>query len=144
VFELFAHIARYIFIGLIYYFMYNFLKVMIVDLMKGKEEHRDSGYLLLDDDGIEYTLYKMNTIGRAQDSDIVLNDPYLSSKHALIYKKGSRMLIQDLHSKNGTFVNGKKIKKPMVLKDEDEVVIGSSKLLFLRRETGGLQDAGDI
>lgn len=143
-FELFAQIARYIFIGLIYYFLYNFLKVMIVDLMRGKIEDQDTGYCLLDENGMKYTLLKINTIGRAQDSDIVIDDPYLSSKHALISKKGNRIVIQDLHSTNGTFVNGKKIKKPTALRDKDEVVLGGKKFLFLRREIGGIKDAGDI
>lgn len=143
-FELFAQIARYIFIGLIYYFLYNFLKVMLVDMTREKEEHQDTGYCLLDENDIKYTLFKINTIGRAQDSDIVLDDPYLSSKHALIYKKGNRMVIQDLHSTNGTFVNGKKIKKTTTLRDKDEVVLGGKRFLFLRREISGIKDAGDI
>jgi pSer/pThr/pTyr-binding forkhead associated (FHA) protein len=117
---------------------------MIADLTMQQNANRDTGFFLLTEDGREYPLFNVNTIGRAGDSDIIIEDPYLSSKHALIARRGRRMIIEDLHSTNGTFVNGKRVKKPVALKDRDEIVLGGKKFIFLRRETGGVKDGSRL
>ena len=45
-------------------------------------------------------------VGRSRYNDITLRDPYVSSRHLKILKKGDKHFVQDLGSKNGTFVNG--------------------------------------
>lgn len=45
-------------------------------------------------------------LGRAGDNDITLKDPYISYRHVKILKKGEKFFVQDLGSKNGTFLNG--------------------------------------
>ncbi|MCR4429698.1 MAG: FHA domain-containing protein [Tepidanaerobacteraceae bacterium] len=141
---LIAQVGKFAIIGIIYYFLYNFLKIMVVDLLMDKQHPGETGYCLLDEDGREYPLFPVNTVGRASDSDIVIEDPFLSSKHALITKRGRNMLIQDLNSTNGTFVNGKKIKKPFKLRENDEVVLGDRKFKFLRRENRGIKNGGHL
>mgnify|MGYP001023498085 CR=1 FL=1 len=134
---LLVQISKYIFIALIYYFLFNFLKIMIADLFANQQSTNETGYYLLSlDNDIEYPIYPQTTVGRAQDSDIVIDDPFMSSKHALITKKGRRLFIQDLHSTNGTIVNGKKIKRIKMLKENDEIIIGSKKMRIVRREPG--------
>lgn len=143
-YELLVQVGKFVLIAIIYYFLYNFLKVMVADLTMDRQNPGETGYYLMDDDGKQYPLLTINTIGRASDSDIVIEDPYLSSKHALITKKGRNMLIQDLNSTNGTFVNGRKIKKPFRLKEEDEVMLGDRKFTFLRREIHGIKDGSNL
>ncbi|MDI3481721.1 MAG: hypothetical protein PWQ97_1376 [Tepidanaerobacteraceae bacterium] len=143
-YELVVQLAKFIIIGIIYYFLYNFLKIMVVDLLIDKQNPSETGYCLLDEDGREYPLFPVNTVGRASDSDIVIEDPFLSSKHALITRRGRSMLIQDLNSTNGTFVNGKRIKKPYRLRENDEVVLGDRKFKFLRRENIGIKNGSHL
>ncbi|HHW01232.1 MAG TPA: FHA domain-containing protein [Thermoanaerobacterales bacterium] len=143
-YELLVQAAKFVLIGIIYYFLYNFLKVMVVDLALDKQNPGETGFYLEADDGRKYPLFSVNTIGRASDSDIVIDDPFLSSKHALITKRGRGMLIQDLNSTNGTFVNGKRIKKPFRLKERDEVVLGDKKFTFLRRESHGIKNGSHL
>ncbi|KYO68009.1 FHA domain-containing protein FhaB [Thermovenabulum gondwanense] len=131
-YELLAQLAKYLIIGLLYYLLYNFLKIMIMDIREYDQE--GPGYFLQTEEGKEIPLLKVTTIGRAVDSDIVIDDPYLSSKHALIYKKGNSLYIQDLKSTNGTFLNGVKIRKPVKLKENDVLVLGSKKYILKRRE----------
>lgn len=47
-----------------------------------------------------------NVIGRTEESDIHLDSEFISKRHALITITGSEMVIEDLKSRNGTFVNG--------------------------------------
>ncbi len=51
------------------------------------------------------------TIGRAQESDVVLDDPTVSNHHARLSWTGAKLLVEDLSSANGTFVDGKRIQR---------------------------------
>jgi pSer/pThr/pTyr-binding forkhead associated (FHA) protein len=64
-------------------------------------------------------------VGRSSDLDMVLVEDMVSRKHAKISAAGDQILIQDLGSTNGTFVNGEKIKKAR-LKEGDRILIGTS------------------
>jgi pilus assembly protein CpaF len=64
------------------------------------------------------------TIGRVQDNDIVLPKGNISKRHSRIVLRDGKFIIVDLKSTNGTFVNGKRISSPMVLKDQDKIYIG--------------------
>jgi pilus assembly protein CpaF len=64
------------------------------------------------------------TIGRLNENDICLNKGNVSKYHSRIVAKDGKFIIVDMKSTNGTFVNGKKIAAPQVLKPEDKVYIG--------------------
>mgnify|MGYP001823203945 CR=1 FL=1 len=74
----------------------------------------------------EYTLKKGDslTIGRHPDNDIVPKDAAVSYHHAIIERKGEKLIVLDKKSKNGTFVNGRKVQSAE-LNDEDIVKIGN-------------------
>jgi len=76
-----------------------------------------------------YPIQKANiTIGRDTKNDLVLNDNNASAFHAEIIVSSNAFIIKDLESSNGTMVNGAKVsQKSLYL--EDEIVIGSTKLL---------------
>ena len=72
-----------------------------------------------------------NVIGTAADCDIVVTDPYLSSKHATLRHdsgEGTFMLI-DLDSTNGTFVNDKRASKEELI-DNDTIRFGRTEMKF--------------
>ncbi len=64
-------------------------------------------------------------IGRSSELDMVLVEDMVSRKHAKIAAMQGQVVIQDLGSTNGTFVNGEKIKK-VRLKEGDRILIGTS------------------
>ncbi|MGB0646800.1 MAG: FHA domain-containing protein [Bradymonadia bacterium] len=64
------------------------------------------------------------TIGRVQGNDIVLPKQNVSKKHSRIVVKDGKFIIVDLKSTNGTYVNGRKIASPMVIKESDKIYIG--------------------
>ena len=66
------------------------------------------------------------TIGRSESCDIVLPDRKVSRFHARIKRQGEHHILEDLGSKNGTFVNGEEVKAPYILRDGDEISIALS------------------
>src|SRR5262249_54996685 len=69
-------------------------------------------------------------IGRSPDCDIVLMNPSVAKYHAQLVRDGSRYLIEDLQSWNGTYVNGYQIKGRTPLKGNDRIHVGGSILLY--------------
>ncbi|MDP2345449.1 MAG: FHA domain-containing protein [Deltaproteobacteria bacterium] len=82
--------------------------------------------------GGEYPLpsEKEIVIGRGGELDIVLVEDMVSRKHAKLTTQQGKIVIQDLGSTNGTFVNGEKIKRAR-LKEGDRVLIGTSILKLI-------------
>lgn len=71
-----------------------------------------------------WTLAKPATsIGRWEDNDVVVDDRWVSRHHAQIHREDEAYVIQDLDSKNGTFVNGRRIAAPTPLADGDEIQV---------------------
>ncbi len=73
------------------------------------------------------------TVGRSKDNDISLKDNTVSRIHAQIIKTKDDYLLTDLGSFNGTMVNKKSIHSA-ILKHEDQIKMGLTKLTFLTRE----------
>jgi pSer/pThr/pTyr-binding forkhead associated (FHA) protein len=66
-------------------------------------------------------------IGR-QDADLVLEDPEVSRRHAVLRRSGESVVVEDLDSTNGTFVEGERIRKPITLGPGDKVRVGRTTL----------------
>ncbi len=84
-------------------------------------------------DGESYTIPlkdRQVTLGRSAENDIPIPDPFSSNRHALIFPSDAGYAVRDTGSKNGTFLNGKKIVAPAELKEGDEILIGSVRILF--------------
>src|SRR5437868_6778405 len=64
------------------------------------------------------------TIGRLAGNDIVLSKGNVSKAHSRIVAKDCKFVVVDMRSTNGTFVNGKKIAGPQVVRPSDEIHIG--------------------
>ena len=64
------------------------------------------------------------TIGRVQGNDIILPKQNVSKRHSRIVVKDGKFIIVDLKSTNGTYVNGRKIASPMVIKESDKIYVG--------------------
>jgi FHA domain len=66
-------------------------------------------------------------IGR-HDADLVLEDPEVSRRHAVLRRSGESVVIEDLDSTNGTFVKGERIRKPITVGPGDQVRVGRTTL----------------
>ena len=100
--------------------------------------------LILSLDGQVLAEYNMNkeryTIGRLPDNDIRIDNPAVSGHHSLIINILNDSFLEDLNSTNGTYVNGKLIKKH-ALQHGDVVTVGHHQLRFVETQSAdGEQD----
>ncbi len=75
------------------------------------------------------------TLGRRPYNDIVIDNLAVSGEHAVLQMAGTDVFIEDLNSTNGTYINGKAIKKQQ-LAHNDTVEIGKYKIKYLVEESG--------
>ncbi len=97
------------------------------------------GKLVVSLDGVvikEVQLTKdKTTLGRRPYNDIVIDNLAVSGEHAVLQMVGADVFIEDLNSTNGTYINGKAIKKQL-LTHNDTVEIGKYKIKYLVDESG--------
>jgi pSer/pThr/pTyr-binding forkhead associated (FHA) protein len=82
------------------------------------------------DPGMIYDLDDDVVLGRGDRAEIRLEDPFASSRHARIYEQGNIMVIEDLDSTNGTFLNEELLQTARPLHPGDRVRIGDSEFAF--------------
>jgi hypothetical protein len=88
-------------------------------------------FWLRDRDNIYPLKVGLNTIGRAPDNDIVLQDCYVSRRHcAVLVHAGNGCEVHDTASKNGTYLNGRRIGGPSRLAAGDEIRMCDRQLVF--------------
>jgi FHA domain len=66
-------------------------------------------------------------IGR-QDTDLVVEDPEVSRRHAVLRRSNGSVVVEDLDSTNGTFVNGERIQSPIAVGPGDQIRVGRTTL----------------
>ena len=81
--------------------------------------------------GVAYDLMDPVTLGRG-DVEIKLGDPFASSRHAKITRQGRVVVVEDLGSTNGTYLNGEPLTGPQPLHDGDHIQIGDSQFTYFQ------------
>lgn len=82
------------------------------------------------DPGMIYDLGGDVVFGRGDTAEIRLSDPFASSRHARVYEQGRILVIEDLGSTNGTYLNEELLDGPRPLHPGDRVRIGDSEFAF--------------
>jgi hypothetical protein len=82
------------------------------------------------DPGMIYDLGGDVVLGRGDAAEIRLDDPFASSSHARVYEQGKILVIEDLGSTNGTYLNEELLDGPRPLHPGDRVRIGDSEFTF--------------
>jgi len=80
--------------------------------------------------GMIYDLDGQIALGRGDRVEIRLEDPFASSRHALIYERGNTIVLEDLGSTNGTYLNEELLETARPLHPGDRVRIGDSEFVF--------------
>ena len=81
--------------------------------------------------GVAYDVRAGATLGRG-DVEIKLEDPFASSRHARISCQGRVVVVEDLGSTNGTYLNDQPLSGPQPLHDGDRIRIGDSEFSYLQ------------
>ena len=82
------------------------------------------------DPGMIYDLDGDIVLGRGDRAEIRLEDPFASSRHARVYEQGDIVVIEDLDSTNGTYLNEELLQTPRPLHPGDRLRIGDSEFEF--------------
>src|SRR5688572_22251513 len=75
------------------------------------------------------------TLGRRPYNDIVIDNLAVSGEHAVLQMTGTEVFLEDLNSTNGTYINGKAVKKQL-LQNNDTVEIGKYKIKYINEVPG--------
>jgi DNA-binding winged helix-turn-helix (wHTH) protein len=79
----------------------------------------------------------VNILGRGQDAEVWIDAPGVSRHHARISVKGADATVEDLGSKNGTYLRGRRVTAPSPLCDGDQIRLGSVVITFRIPAPGG-------
>jgi pSer/pThr/pTyr-binding forkhead associated (FHA) protein len=69
-------------------------------------------------------------LSRDPDVELYFNSPGVSRRHASLRIDGTRVILEDLGSKNGTYLQGRRVDSPTTLEDGDVIRVGSVTLTF--------------
>lgn len=83
--------------------------------------------------GMEYEVGEGAVLGRGDQAEIRLDDPFASSQHARLVRQGGVVVLEDLGSTNGTYLNEELLSGPQPLHPGDRVRIGDSEFTYLDR-----------
>ncbi|MDO5716033.1 MAG: FHA domain-containing protein [Tissierellia bacterium] len=140
IYDIVSMILKYLFVIIIYYFIFNIIKMIYLDIRgTSNMNYVTNTYLKLINRKEKlafkvqehYFIGDKTLIGRDDKCDIVLKDRFVSKRHARIIKDQGIYFIEDLHSANGTFLNGEQIFEVIELKDKDLIDIGQIEFLFV-------------
>lgn len=108
--------------------------VCCISLLRIKAPQIEPAFFIDKVSGKKYSVTHWETsIGRSNSCDIVLPFNTVSRFHAVLVKQKKGWVMTDTISRSGTFINGKKIKEPSVIKDGDTLTFGGASLLFRER-----------
>jgi pSer/pThr/pTyr-binding forkhead associated (FHA) protein len=144
-------VLKVLFLALLYFFVYRALHAVVVDLRppapgpgpasstaaraRGKGDKPPRSLAILDDRGTKVKTVTLDgnlQIGRAEACQIRLEDTYISSFHARIFRRDDAWYVEDLGSTNGTYLNQRRVTSPAELRAGDRLKIGKI-TLELRR-----------
>ncbi len=83
-------------------------------------------------EGVEFALDRELKLGRGPQNEIILPDRFASNSHARLYNRDGQYWLEDLGSKNGTYLNGKPLAETTVLANGDQIRIGEIIFKFVR------------
>lgn len=92
-------------------------------------------FWLMDESYIYPLKIGLNTVGRSPDNDVIVQDGFVSRRHCAILVHASKGAeLYDTASKNGTFLNGKRLDGPCPLRSGDEIRVCDRQFVFMTKD----------
>ena len=122
-------VARIALIVLLYIFLFAVMRTGI-GLVKGQRKGGRGWIITIEKGpkelkGVKLPVSGPITIGRSPGADVVINDTFVSSRHARFAPLGDGLTIEDVGSTNGTLLDGREVTTPQGLKNGDVITIGN-------------------
>jgi pSer/pThr/pTyr-binding forkhead associated (FHA) protein len=124
-------LLRIIFLGLVYLFVWQVARAIGSHLGISVRRKRKEGSRVLfvrseSQQGQEFEVNDVVVLGRSDETDFVIDDPYASEFHLRLVSQENGMMLHDLGSTNGTYVNGRRVSAPTELKRGDTIQVGKT------------------
>lgn len=124
-------LLRIIFLGLVYLFVWQVARAIGSHVGISVRRKRREGTKILfvrseTQQGVEVDVSGATVLGRSAEADLVLDDPYASDFHMRLVGQDDGMMLHDLGSTNGTYVNGRRVTAPTQLRRGDTIQIGKT------------------
>ena len=129
---LFLNLLKFIFLGMIYLFLWQVAKAIgsHVGPEQSPSRRRKGGELVVihsdTGKGQRFSVTRPMVVGRGDDADIIIDDPYASDAHFRLSVQDGGVMLHDMGSTNGTYVNGRRVTTPMNLSKGDAVQVGKT------------------
>ena len=124
-------ILRIIFLGLVFLFVWQVARAIGSHLGISLRRRRKEGNRIViikseTQRGKEIEVADVSVLGRSDDADVFLDDPYASEFHMRLVSSENGLVLHDLGSTNGTYVNGRRLTAPTNLRKGDNVQVGKT------------------
>ena len=151
VYAMISSLLSYVFTTIIYLFIFSVIGLIYMDIKRmgknerskaatGSSEKNDNGAVLKTVKGRYATEAKMKSkyrvnregaiVGRGKDCDVRVNHSFVSTEHFQVWYDEGDWYIGDMGSKNGTYLNGSKLKKVKTIESGDEISFGEIEFVF--------------
>jgi pSer/pThr/pTyr-binding forkhead associated (FHA) protein len=130
---LFLNLLKILFLALLYLFLWQVVRAVRINLGGGtatRKSRKPAELVVVRGETEKGRNVKLraggHVIGRGPDADIVIDDPYASEFHARVGIQDGKVMVHDLGSTNGTYVNGRRVTTPAAVSTGDTVQIGKT------------------
>jgi len=128
---LFLNVLKIIFLLLIYVFLWQVARSMrshvSPTVRRSTKSAREIVAVRSDTlAGQRFALDRPKVIGRSNDADIIIDDSYASEFHLRVGVQEGEVMLSDLGSTNGTYLNGRRVTVPTVIAKGDAIQIGKT------------------
>ncbi len=129
--DLILALLRIIFLGLVYLFVWQIARAigshLGISVRRPRREGRRILFVRSDTSaGQEVEVSNVVVMGRSEEADVVLGDPYASDVHMRLVAAENGITLHDLGSTNGTYVNGRRVTAPLQLRRGDTIQVGKT------------------
>jgi pSer/pThr/pTyr-binding forkhead associated (FHA) protein len=124
-------LLRIIFLGLVYLFVWQVARAIGAHLGISLRRNRREGTKVVmikseTQQGTELEVEDVTVLGRSSEADVLLDDPYASEFHMRLVAQENGMVLHDLGSTNGTYINGRRVTAPTTLRRGDTIQVGKT------------------
>ena len=132
IFRILAAILLLAFLGTVAWFIYQDIKASAIGSVPSQRSLGMLRVMTMGNQGSgqarSFALLPVNTIGRAANNTVVLDDEFVSSHHAMISLRGNQWWLEDMGSRNGTQLNDLPLETATVVSGGDIITIGNIRL----------------